>query len=83
MVKLVDTPASGVGDASRGGSSPLLGTKHKIHKKLNRTKNPLKQRVFAFLASEIVRLASCQIPLSKLFVGICVDIWAGTGVGTL
>ncbi len=28
MVKLVDTPASGVGDASRGGSSPLLGTKH-------------------------------------------------------
>lgn len=27
MVKLVDTPASGVGDASRGGSSPLLGTK--------------------------------------------------------
>ncbi len=29
MVKLVDTPASGVGDASRGGSSPLLGTKYK------------------------------------------------------
>ncbi len=28
MVKLVDTPASGVGDASRGGSSPLLGTKY-------------------------------------------------------
>jgi hypothetical protein len=25
-VKLVDTPASGVGGASRGGSSPLLGT---------------------------------------------------------
>jgi hypothetical protein len=33
VVKLVDTPASGVGDASREGSSPFLGTTDSIKPK--------------------------------------------------
>jgi hypothetical protein len=43
VVKLVDTPASGVGDASREGSSPFLGTKFKEKKR---------QQMLAFFIEE-------------------------------
>ena len=77
MAELVDALVSGTSDESRGGSSPLQGTKSQnndvLYRPTTSQENPI-LRVFFVCRKNTSNVALIDLLASSLFVGIFVGI---------